>query len=443
MSAAFRGLARAALLSAALLAPAMACAGEAVLRLRVVVMRHGVRAPTKGPDALAPYASRAWASWPVAPGQLTPHGAEGMRTLGMRYRAMLAADGLWAGDCAHLDAVAVIADSTPRNHASGAALAQGLAPECRAGYRALPAGENNALFHFGQGDKDDKDDDPAAAPAAWPPPALADLQRVLLGCDDAACLAQARADGRKTLLDAAGDGRAKAMKTAGSLSENLMLEYAQGFPASGVAWGRGDEATIGRLVTLHNLQFALAKKALPAAASGGSNLMAHVLATLQQAAGERPAVAPLAEASARAVLVVGHDTNLAHLGGLLDADWHDPAHPDDYPPGGALVFDLWQTDGGDEVTVSTAMPTLGALRRGDLSAPDALVTKRLRLAPCPDTARCPLRLVTPWLRGRMDPARVDPALPAMRAWPAPSQERPHEPAASKDRQAHPKPRASA
>ncbi|GAA0700681.1 histidine-type phosphatase [Dyella marensis] len=427
-----RAFVRAALLGAALCAPLLAQAGEATLRLRVVVLRHGVRAPTKAPEALAPYASRPWTAWPVAPGQLTPHGSEGMRALGESYRRLFAADGLWSGACDRVNDVVVIADSTPRNHASGAALAQGLAADCQPTYLALPTDRNNPLFHFGAKDDDKDDDDKPALPAAWPPAELAQLQRVLLGCEGSACLAKAHADGRKTLLDANGDGeRAKALKTAGSLSENLMLEYAQGFPAANVAWGQGDEATIGRLVTLHNLQFALSKKAMPAAARGGSNLLAHVLASLQQAAGEKTPIAPLTAASTRAVLVVGHDTNLAQLAGLLDADWHDAAHPDDYPPGGALVFDLWQTHGKYSVSVSTAMPTLASLRSADYAAPDALVRKALRLAPCPATDRCPLDKVSRWLRTRMDATRIDPALPPMRAWPAVSQEAPHEPAVSK------------
>ena len=424
-------IARAALLGAALLAPALAQANEAALRLRIVVLRHGVRAPTKAPEALAAYASRPWAAWPVAPGQLTPHGIDGMRALGARYRRVFATDGLWSGSCDRLDDLVVIADSTPRNHASGAALVQGLAPDCHATYLALPTEQNNPLFHFGGKDDDKDDEDKPALPSTWPPSALAELQRVLLGCEGSSCLAKAHADGRKTLLDAANDAeRAKALKTAGSLSENLMLEYAQGFPSAQVAWGQGDEAAIGRIVSLHNLQFALSKKAMPAAARGGSNLLAHVLATLQQAGGERPPVAPLAAASTRAVLVVGHDTNLAQLAGLLDADWHDAAHPDDYPPGGALVFDLWQAHDKYSVSVSTAMPTLATLRRADYAAPDALARKTLRLAPCPGADRCPLDKVSRWLRGRLDATRIDPALPAMRAWPAASQEAPHEPAVS-------------
>lgn len=422
-------VARIALIVAALLAPVAAQADDASLRLRVIVLRHGVRSPTKAPDALAPYATRAWAAWPVAPGQLTPHGIDGMRALGASYRRSFAADGLWSGACDRLGELVVIADSTPRNHASGAALAQGLAPDCHATYLALPTDQNNSLFHFG---KDDEDDDKPALPASWPPAALAELQRVLLDCDGATCLSKAHADGRKTLLDAANDAeRAKAMKTAGSLSENLMLEYAQGFPAARVAWGQGDAAAIGRLVTLHNLQFGLSKKAMPAAARGGSNLLAHVLASLQQAGGEQAKVAPLSAKPARAVLVVAHDTNLAQLAGLLDTDWHDAANPDDYPPGGALVFDLWQTHDKYSVSVTTAMPTLDALRRADFTAPATLTRKTLRLAPCPNADRCPLDKVSHWLQGRMDATRIDPTLPAMRAWPAASQEAPHEPAVSK------------
>ena len=56
--------------------PAAAADG---LRLRVVLLRHGVRSPTQAPDALAKYADQAWAAWPVPPGQLTEHGIAAMQ----------------------------------------------------------------------------------------------------------------------------------------------------------------------------------------------------------------------------------------------------------------------------------------------------------------------------------------------------------------------------
>ena len=95
------------------------------------------------------------------------------------------------------------------------------------------------------------------------------------------------------------------------------------------------------------------------------------------------------------------------------------------------MFDLWQMHDTYSVTVSTAMPTLDALRRADVARPTALTRKTLRLTPCPGTDRCPLDKLSSWLRGRLDATRIDPALPDMRAWSASSQEAPHEPAVSK------------
>jgi len=405
-------LLRACLFAATLAAwPALAQSEE--VAARVIVLRHGVRSPTSSPEELAPYANRPWTHWPVAPGVLTEHGAQGITALGQRIQRMLVADGLGHGQCD--DPWLVIADSTPRNRASGAALVKGLQPSCEAGYVALEAKQNNNLFHFA--DKSDaKDEDAAVTPPNWPPSALAELQSLLLGCSGDACLQDASKQGRKLLLDPAHDddaAHAKALKSAGSLSENLMLEYAQAFPQAQVAWGKGDAATIGRIITLHNLQFALSKKSMPAAAKASSNLVAHIMATLQQSAGVTTAVAPLTTAKTRTVLLVGHDTNLANLAGVFDLDWHDARQPDDYPPGGALVFDLLKRKDGYAVRVSSWMPTLAALRQADFSKDAALVRHTLPLAPCHGQDSCPLATVASWLDGRLDRASIDPAIPAM------------------------------
>jgi 4-phytase/acid phosphatase len=46
-----------------------------VLDKMVVLMRHGLRPPTRTKD-ITPFAADPWPSWEVADGQLTPHGAE-------------------------------------------------------------------------------------------------------------------------------------------------------------------------------------------------------------------------------------------------------------------------------------------------------------------------------------------------------------------------------
>ncbi|MET0331344.1 MAG: histidine-type phosphatase [Dyella sp.] len=385
------------------------------LRMEIVLMRHGVRAPTSEPAKLAAYADQPWPTWPVAAGMLTAHGAQGMQALGARYRADYRTAGVLGASCAELSVLQVIADSTPRNRASAAALLRGLAPDCGLHFQGLPVTESNPLFHW---EHDDADDDGAAAPAiAAAPDELAQLQRVLLGCNDGACLQRAAAEGKHVLLMPAHSGDpvalAKAMKIAGTMSENVMLEYAQGLPLAQVAWGRVTPAAVSRLVTLHNLSFELTKRSLPAAAQGGSNLLAHILATLQAAAGEMPAVQPLASADTRVLLLLGHDTNLAHLAGLLGVDWHRSTDPDDYPPGGALVFQLWEQDGRYRVNLLTRMPTLQALRSGDFRPRSALSQRDVSLPAWAGGQGYPLAAFLAAARARMDDRFVDAKAPAL------------------------------
>jgi 4-phytase/acid phosphatase len=377
------------------------------LKLEIVLIRHGVRSPTSAPEALGKYSREAWPAWPVEPGVLTEHGAQGMQSLGQYYRERYRSDGLWSGDCAAASQVVVIADSTPRNRDSAAALDKGLGAECGIGFFARPAGENNRLFHYQSKDGDDADD---AQVDGKPPAALNLLQDILLGCNGDACRKAAVADGKKLLLDGS---LAKAMKTAGSLSENLMLEYAQGMPLAQVAWGKGDAATIGRLIQLHNLQFAQSKKPLPLAQKGASNLLAHIVATLDAAGGKQGEVEPLSDGGARVVFLIGHDTNLAQISGLLGTQWHSARQPDDYPPGGALVFDLWEKNGRYSVQTHALLPMLDALRNADVSHAGDVVDMPVAFGDCHATAPCPIDTFRRWTTKRILSSEVETKMPQM------------------------------
>ncbi len=350
---------------------------------QIVLIRHGIRSPTAAPDALAVYASEPWPAWPVEPGQLTPHGAQLMRSLGTWYAQRLTSSGVAVDACGTHATIKLIADSTPRNRESGAAMVAGLSPSCPKSYFAFAANQPDPLFR-GSGGGDDAD-----APVIVPPamPALTDLQQVLLGCHDDACLSKAAASGKKRLL---GTVPAKALKNAGTLSENLMLEYAQGMPPAQVGWGRLDAAGVGTIITLHNLQFALAKKTPAAANARGGNMLAHIAATLAAAAGQPPKLPSLAPADSRAVILLGHDTDLASQAGLLGLDWHNAEQPDDYPPGGALIFQLVESNGEYGVRLQVALPTLAALRAGDVNTTGAMHVASLRLPGCAPSDVCPL-----------------------------------------------------
>ncbi|TQU97246.1 6-phytase, partial [Xanthomonas perforans] len=176
-------------------------------------------------------------------------------------------------------------------------------------------------------------------------------------------------------------------------------------------------AAVAQLIALHNTSFAQSKRPLPVATAAASNLLAHLLATVQAAVGQTPSVAALAPPSTRLLVLVGHDTTLATLGGLLGVQWHRSDRPDDYPPGGALVLDVFERDGMPLLRVRTLMPSLAALRSGRFDG-DALASSTLVLPGCHGQALCPLPVALAWLRTRIDPAQVQVALPAMQSWPA-------------------------
>ncbi|MBO9740487.1 histidine-type phosphatase [Xanthomonas axonopodis pv. begoniae] len=388
-------------------------AATAHLRLSIVLVRHGIRVPTQPGSELDRYSAQPWPHWPVAAGQLTPHGRAGMQALGARYRALLAQPlGLPARGCAGTEQIVAIADSTARNHASAQALLQGMAPDCAVHYQALPEGERNALFDGGKAPA------PPVRLEAETRAQLAHLQAVLSGCQHGRCVVPPP---DSLLYDpATRDGSpaaASTLKLAGGLAEDLMLEDVEGFDAAQLGWGRMDRAAVGQLITLHNASFAQSKRPLPAARAAASNLLAHLLATVQAAVGQAPSVAVLAPPSTRLLVLVGHDTNLATLGGLLGVDWHRSDRPDDYPPGGALVLDVLERDGAPLLRVRTLMPSLAALRSGRLDG-DALASSTLVLPGCHGQALCPLPVALAWLRTRIDSAQVQVALPAMQSWPA-------------------------
>ena len=379
------------------------------VRLEIVLMRHGVRAPTTSNDDLSVYSNQAWPTWPVDPGILTPHGADVMKALGQRYRAEYLKRGILHDGC-NLDQVVTISDSTPRNQVSTQAFLSGFQPNCIAKFYVAENADANPLFHF-PAKTTDKADKADILPPESSYPALAELQQVLLGCDGPECWNAAAA--KKHTLLWQGSPQAKSLKNAGTLSENIMLEYAEGMPLDQIGWGRVDEAAISRLITLHNTSFALTKAAMPKAAQAGSNLMTHILSTLQEAAGQTSDSAPLAPLGTKSLILLGHDSNFAHLAGLLNTSWNTINQADQFPPGGALVFDLIEKNQQYYVTVRTKMPMLSALRHADFKAHSTLKTTTLRLDACNGQRECPLDQFVSWASARLDQASIQKTLPAM------------------------------
>ena len=303
--------------------PVLAAESGDTLERVVVVQRHGVRSPTKPPAVYARYASEAWPDWPVAPGELTPHGAENIRWeaawMKDRYAGLglLPAQGCPAG-------VSVWADGNDeRTRDSGQAFLDGAFPGCGLAAAHGPEGKHDPVF---DGAELACKPDPEASRRA-----LAAAERGLRSRRGEIEQAQRVLAG---ILQPPAGGEAPDLKTSASLAENLLLEYGQGMDAALVGWGRASGGDIAKVMPVHNISAALNRRTPYIASHNGAVLARTVLAALKGEGGET------------LKLIAGHDTNLSNLAGILGVSWTLPGQPDDTPPGGALAFELWRDKQG-------------------------------------------------------------------------------------------------
>ena len=392
---------------------------------RVVVLeRHGIRAPTSAPSRLDRYSSDAWPAWPVAPGDLTEPGRRALSVMAAFMRARYVRLGLLpSAGCPAPGRVFVWADGTDeRTRASGRVMARGLAPGC--GLRSYHiAGRRDPLFHAAaagvcpsdgrraraqlmarvQGDLND------LGPAYEH--ALGRLQAVLVphaqSCFSPSALC-ALSVGRNRLTMRHGEPKLTGPLAIGAtLSEDLLLEYADGLPPREVGWGRTDSVRrLAQILVLHERYADLTRRTPYMAVHNGvllARLMLRLLADagasgpprqpLDGGGGALPSSVPIPPA-ARLVLLVGHDTNLSNVGAILGLDWRLAGEPDSTAPDTALALELWRGPGGARRARAVILfQTLAGLRDAALAGRgDAATGPRSLAVAFPGCTRkgCPL-----------------------------------------------------
>jgi 4-phytase/acid phosphatase len=347
---------------------------EPKLKFAVVLARHGVRSPTWNQSELNEYSAEPWPDWGVAPGNLTPHGVKLMTLFGSYYRLYFASVRLLHSQgCEDASRVHIRTDMESRTRETGRALATGMMPSCGVDVEVVGDGKD-PLFSplaagIGQPDRalavssisGRIGENPNAMIGAYRP-AFDTLREVLFGCRVTACPAEENPTKRSVLKqssliepgkgDHAADLRGP-IRIGSTLSEDLLLEYANGMEGKDLGWGRLDVLKLTEIMRLHAAYADLARQTPYIARLQGTNLLSHVLRSMEQAVKGSSITGSLCDVRHRLLIIVGHDTNISNIAGMLGISWLlNGYQPNDTPPGGALVFELWQRDDG-EITVRT------------------------------------------------------------------------------------------
>lgn len=340
----------------------------------VILSRHGIRSPKESDAALRQWSTRAWPTWPGNQGDLTERGKELIRAQWAGMKPFLASNGLIpAGGLPKSGEYALIADEDQRTRMSAIAMFEGLFPGCH--IRPQYGSRYDLLFHpdssmYRTMDRqkalaevqallDPLDIDPAIGNA------LTILQDITKCCRSSLCGAlggttsctlqglpnRMSIDPRKPKLDIAGKWH-----IASTLAEIMLLEFAQ-WPEKSAGWGEVDETVLRQIIPVHNAVFNATHRAHLLAKAGGTHMLEYIHETL------------LSDKSPSLTILVGHDTNIAYVSGLLDIHWTDPELGiDPVIPGSFMTFELWQTaETGREIRAGFHAPSLAFLRTSPAS----------------------------------------------------------------------------
>lgn len=346
---------------------------------RVVVLgSSGVRAPTHFEEQLQSMElGRTWKEWTVGTGELTQRGAGLIQAMWTPLGAELRKRGVFpAESCPDRADVYVRSDTIERSRTAAAALLDGVAPECRLGYR-VSTEKSDPLFH--------------AMRDGWCPvtQAAAAAGQVL------ANLPKKSLDGLTEELDRSFDllngllepvnrdmcerysfpnchvnempssvtvsptGNrvmiSGGLGMASGFSELFIMEYSQGpgdekSGALGPVSGQSSmltEEEIGELWNIPTMTRDAVNRAPLVAQANASGLLSEIASALN-GTNRDPAVN-----RARLVVFMGSESNVGRTAGLAGFSWKVPGIRAQRPqlPGCSLAFELWDTPEGKQVRV--------------------------------------------------------------------------------------------
>jgi 4-phytase / acid phosphatase len=386
--------------------------GRPELKYVAIVSRHGVRSPTWENARLNAYSAEPWPEWNVPPGYLTPHGREAMAQMGSYDREWLVAERLLRPTgCQDARRTFIWADKDQRTFETARALSEALLPGCGAKIHQRLEGATDPIFS-GFGSPDAERALEAIRERIGPDPkklvaehraALETLQSILGREMPGPETVGASAKGRS--LEITGP-----LTIGSTFSECLLLEYANGFEGPSLGWGRLTRKNLDRVMEIHALYADLARRTSYIARARGSDLLFHLLNSLDQAVTGKAARGALGNPGDRLLVLAGHDTNLSNLSGMLGLSWKLAGYqPDDTPPGGALIYSLWRDPATGQYSMKLRYTAQSLEQMRDVTPLSLAVppeSQDLSLLGCA-TMDCPWETVRELMRKAIDPAFVE------------------------------------
>lgn len=408
---------RVALVVGLLAPPAFAASPQ--LKYVVILSRHGVRSPTWDRERLGQYSAQPWPEWGVALGDLTPHGRQLITILGSYYRQWLTGEDLLSGKgCTDKSRIYIWADTDPRTMETGRAFSESILPGCGVAVNSLSGAAKDPTFS-GVPDADPQTSFMEVRQRLGSnPQALLDTHRAALETLQS-ILDGGRPTPKKLLPSPAEVGVVLQGKTiqlngplavASTMSENLLLEYTEGMSAAQLGWGRLNRDNLFQVLELHSLYADLMRRTPSIARARGSNLLAHILASIRQAESQKAQPDAIGPPGTALLILAGHDTNQSNVSGMLGLSWAMPGYqPDETPPGGALIFTLWRKPDNGEyfVRLEYLASTLDQMRYAEvLTTAVPPMRQTLRVPGCENAPGCLWQRFATVIESSIDPSQV-------------------------------------
>jgi 4-phytase/acid phosphatase len=342
------------------------------LQYIAVLSRHGIRTPLWNPQDAQQYAAQSWPLWDVPLGNLTARGKTQMQIMGAHDRQYLIQTGILGDNaCADAPRFYFYADSLERDIESARALSAAMFPNCDVPVHGLPQGQPDPLFKPREtgvarynavladaqllarlGGK------PEELLKAYGPGVEA-VEEVLLGCNPGPACPPGGSSVKRLPSEPVA-----AISAAQKAVDTFMMEYLNAFDDNSVGWGRVDLHKLRELQKFKNATEDLTLTSY-AARVNASNLLDHILLSLQQAESGKMIPGALGQPGDKALFLLGHDTDITRIARLLDLSWTlDNNPPKETPPGCALVFELWRDAATGQHTIRAYFqtPTIDQIR---------------------------------------------------------------------------------